>query len=126
MRQLENNYFSNLLNHVRTVDLDDYDVSILKSRFLLPTESYPKNASQKMPQQIFTRSEDKFQRLSVGYRVTVRIDFYDSLQGKSYVNLNKINFMNFSFRVLLLYRRNSENLDNFYENLIEINTHQKC
>ena len=79
-----------------------------------------------MPQQIFTRSEDKFQRLSVGYRVTVRIDFYDSLQGKSYVNLNKINFMNFSFRVLLLYRRNSENLDNFYENLIEINTHQKC
>ena len=79
-----------------------------------------------MPQQIFTRSEDKFQRLSVGYRVTVRIDFYDSLQGKSYVNLNKINFMNFSFRVLLLYRKNSENLDNFYENLIEINTHQKC
>ena len=42
MRQRENNYFSNLLNHVRTVDLDDYDVSILKSRFLLPTESYPK------------------------------------------------------------------------------------
>ena len=113
MRQLENNYFSNLLNHVRTVDLDDYDVSILKSRFLLPTESYPKNASQKMPQQIFTRSEDKFQRLSVGYRVTVRIDFYDSLQGKSYVNLNKINFMNFSFRVLLLYRKNIESLRNF-------------
>ena len=98
----------------------------MKSRFVLPTESYPKNASQKMPQQIFTRCEDKFQSLSVGYRVTVRIDFYDSLQGRSYVNLNKINFMNFSFRVLLLYRRNSENLDNFYENLIEINTHQKC
>ena len=72
-----------------------------------------KNASQKMPQQIFTRSEDKFQRLSVGYRVTVRIDFYDSLQGKSYVNLNKINFMNFSFRVLLLYRKKIESLSNF-------------
>ena len=32
----------NLLNHVRTADLDDY-VSILKSRFVLPTESYPKD-----------------------------------------------------------------------------------
>ena len=77
-----------------------------------------------MPQQIFTRSEDKFQRLSVGYRVTVRIDFYDSLQGKSYVNLNKINFMNFSFRVLLLYRKKIESLSNFQKNLIEINTHE--
>ena len=96
----------------------------MKSRFVLPTESYPKNTSQKMPQQIFTRSEDKFQSLSVGYGVTVRIDFYDSLQGRSYVNLNKINFMNFSFRVLLLSRKTSENLNNFYENLIEINTHQ--
>ena len=33
----------NLLNHVRTADLDDYDVSISKSRFVLPTESYPKD-----------------------------------------------------------------------------------
>ena len=32
--------------------------------------------------------------------------------------------MNLSFRVVLLYRKNSENLNNFYENLIEINTHQ--
>ena len=32
--------------------------------------------------------------------------------------------MNFSFRVLLLYLKNSENLNNFCENLIEINTHQ--
>ena len=32
--------------------------------------------------------------------------------------------MSFSFKVLLLYRKNSENLNNFYENLIEINTHQ--
>ena len=70
------------------------------------------------------RSEDKFQSLSVGYRDTVRIDFYYAVQGRSYVNLSKINFMNFSFRVLLLYRKNSENLNNFYENLIEINTHQ--
>ena len=46
------------------------------------------------------------------------------MQGKSYVNLNKINFMNFSFRVLLLYLKNSEKLNNFYENLKEINTHQ--
>ena len=85
----------------------------MKSRFVLPTESYPKNTSQKMPQQIFTRFEDKFQSLSVGYRVTVRIDFYDSLQGRAYVNLNKINFMNFSFRVLLLYLKNIEKLSNF-------------
>ena len=46
------------------------------------------------------------------------------MQGRSYVNLKKINFMSFSFRVLLLHRKNSENLNNFYENLIEINTHQ--
>ena len=46
------------------------------------------------------------------------------MQGRSYVNLNKINFINFSFRVLLLYRKNSESLNNFCENLIEINTHQ--
>ena len=32
--------------------------------------------------------------------------------------------MNLSFRVLLLYHKNSENLNNFYENLIEINTYQ--
>ena len=43
MRQQEDNNFINLLNHVRTADLDDY-VSILKSRFFLPTESYPKDA----------------------------------------------------------------------------------
>ena len=46
------------------------------------------------------------------------------MQGSSYINFNKINFINFSFSVLLLYRKNSENLNNFYENLIEINTHQ--
>ena len=39
------------------------------------------------------------------------------MQGRSHVDLNKINFMNLSFRVLLLCRKNSENL-------IEINTHQ--
>ena len=44
MRQQEENNFINLLNHVRTADLDDYDVSILKSKFILPTESYPKDA----------------------------------------------------------------------------------
>ena len=77
-------------------------------------------------QSLHNRSEDTFQSLSVGYRDTVRVDFYDAMQGRSYVNLNKIYFMNFSFRVLLLHRKNSENLDNFYENLIEINTHQKC
>ena len=43
MRQQGDNNFINLLNHVRTADLDDY-VSILKSRFVLPTESYPKDA----------------------------------------------------------------------------------
>ena len=59
---------------------------------------------------LHNRSEDKFQSLSVGYRDTVRIDFYDAMQGRSYVYLSKINFMNFSFRVLLLYRKNSENL----------------
>ena len=84
------------------------------------------NQNSSQFQFLHNRSEDTFQSLSVGYRDTVRIDFYDAMQGRSYVNLNKINFMNFSFRVLLLYRRNSENLDNFYENLIEINTHQKC
>ena len=44
MRQQRDNNFINLLNHVRTAELDDYDVSILKSRFVLPTESYPKDA----------------------------------------------------------------------------------
>ena len=73
---------------------------------------------------LHNRSEDKFQSLSVGYRDNVRIDFYDAMQGRSHVNLNKINFMNLSFRVLLLRRKNSENLNNFYENLIQINTHQ--
>ena len=43
MRKQGDNNFINLLNHVRTADLDDY-VSILKSRFVLPTESYPKDA----------------------------------------------------------------------------------
>ena len=43
-RQQGDNNFINLLNHVRTADLDEYDVSILKSRFVLPTESYPKDA----------------------------------------------------------------------------------
>ena len=32
--------------------------------------------------------------------------------------------MNLPFRVLLLYHKNSENLNNFFENLIEINTYQ--
>ena len=32
--------------------------------------------------------------------------------------------MNFSFEVLLLYGKNSENFNNFYENPIKINTHQ--
>ena len=44
MRQQGDNKFINLLNHVRTADLDDYDFSILKSRFTLPTEPYPKDA----------------------------------------------------------------------------------
>ena len=44
MRQQGENNFINLLNHVRTADLDDYDVSMLKSKFVLPTESYPKDA----------------------------------------------------------------------------------
>ena len=44
MRQQRENNFINLLNHVRTADLDDNDVSILKSKFVLPTESYPKDA----------------------------------------------------------------------------------
>ena len=61
---------------------------------------------------LHSRSEDKFQSLSVGYRDAV-IDFHDTLRGRSYINLNKINFMNFSFRVLLLYRKYSENLNNF-------------
>ena len=43
MRQQRDNNFINVLSHVRTVDTDDYDVSILKSRFVLPTESYPKD-----------------------------------------------------------------------------------
>ena len=42
---------------------------------------------------LHNRWEDKCQRLSVGYRDTVRIDFYDAMQGRSYVNLNKINFI---------------------------------
>ena len=42
MRQQGDN-FINLLSHVRTADLDDYDISILKSGFVLPTESYPKD-----------------------------------------------------------------------------------
>ena len=46
------------------------------------------------------------------------------MQGRSYINFNKLNFINFSFRVLLLCRKYSENLNNFYENLIEIITHQ--
>ena len=46
------------------------------------------------------------------------------MQGRSYANLNKTNSMSFSFRVSLLYRKNSENLNNFYENLIAI-THIK-
>ena len=45
------------------------------------------------------------------------------MQGRSYVNLDKINFMNFSFKMFLLYRKNSENLTSFYENLTDINTH---
>ena len=44
MRKQGDNNFINLLNHVRTADLDNYDVSILKARFVLPTESYPKDA----------------------------------------------------------------------------------
>ena len=32
--------------------------------------------------------------------------------------------MNFSFRVLLLYRKKIESLSNFQKNLIEINTHE--
>ena len=32
--------------------------------------------------------------------------------------------MNFSFEVLLLYGKNSENFNNFYENPIKIKTHQ--
>ena len=44
MRQQGDNNFINLLNHVRKAELDDYDVFILKSRFVLPTESYSKDA----------------------------------------------------------------------------------
>ena len=73
---------------------------------------------------LYNRSEDKFQSISVGYTDTVRIDVYDAIQGRSCVNLNKINFMNFSFRVLLLYRKNSKNLNKFYENLIETNIYR--
>ena len=43
MRQQGDNNFINLLNHVRKAELDDY-VFILKSRFVLPTESYSKDA----------------------------------------------------------------------------------
>ena len=38
------NSFINLLIDVRTANLDDYDSSILKARFVLRTESYPKDA----------------------------------------------------------------------------------
>ena len=97
--------------------------------FFLNTRSFPKHAidiskdkrlyqadilclteTHITPEQTTNRSGDKFQSLSVEYRDTVRIDFYDAMQGRSYVYLSKINFMNFSFRVLLLYRKNSENL----------------
>ena len=59
MRQQGENNFFNLLNHVRTADLDDYNVSILNSIFFLPNESCKKmlsTFSQKIPQQIFTIS----------------------------------------------------------------------
>ena len=100
--------------------------------FFLNTRSFPKHAidiskdkrlyqadilclteTHITPEQTTNRSGDKFQSLSVEYRDTVRIDFYDAMQGRSYVYLSKINFMNFSFRVLLLYRKNSENLKKF-------------
>ena len=59
MRHQGDNNFINLLNHVRIADLDDYDVSISKSRFFYQLNLIQKmfcTFSHKMPQQIFTLS----------------------------------------------------------------------
>ena len=42
MRQGGEKKFINLLSHVRIADHDDYDVSILESRFVIPTEFHTK------------------------------------------------------------------------------------
>ena len=128
--------FTFLLLNTRSFPKHAIDISkdkrLYQADILCLTETHitPKQTTNMADQHLsqfqflHNRSEDKFQSLSVRYRDNVRIDFYDAMQGRSHVNLNKINFMNLSFRVLLLCPKNSENLNNFYENLIEINTHQ--
>ena len=54
---------------------------------------------------LHNRSEDKFQSLSAGYRDTVRVDFYDAMQGRSYVNLNKKNSMKFFWSVTIILQK---------------------
>ena len=49
---------------------------------------------------------------------------YDEMPRRSYLSLRKISFMDFSFKTLALYRKNGENLNNFYQELIEVNTYQ--
>ena len=46
------------------------------------------------------------------------------MPGRSYLSLRKISFMDFSFKTLVLYRKNGGNLNNFYQKLVEVNTHQ--
>ena len=63
-------------------------------------------------------------KVSVGYKHNIEVLSYDEIPARPDLLLRKISFIDFSCKTLVVYLKNAGNLNNFYEELIEVSTHQ--
>lgn len=68
----------------------------------------------------FSIYEDKFLSLVLGCKETISIDPYDEFPPKFIFTFKKSNFMDVSFKVLLLYYKNRENANRFFEYIMDL------
>ena len=69
------------------------------------------------------RLEDKFPSITLGYKHNKKVFSYDEMSGRSCFLLRKLSFMDFLFKTLVLFHKNGGNVNNIYEELINVNTY---
>ena len=62
------------------------------------------------------RLEDKFPSITLGYKHNKKVFSYDEMSGRSC-------FLDFLFKTLVLFHKNGGNVNNIYEELINVNTY---
>ena len=123
---------------LKTRSLNNHAIDVLKDKRLIETDilcltvihiTLGQNAptpEDRLSQFQFchNKSRNKFQSLAFVYRDNIIIALYDKMPKRSFITFSKAKFMNSPFKLLLLYHKNTENLNLFYENLGEINAYQ--